>query len=53
MNIRKLLGICEHHWIIIKNNNLTEAGNNRVVGLFIIMQCSKCGKVKHKRLLAN
>lgn len=55
--IRKLLDICEHKWDIIHNEDISYYetwGNERPENpayriRHIILQCEKCGNVKHKK----
>jgi hypothetical protein len=54
--IRKLLGLCEHEWKIIKSIDVYETWDGeRYDGQLpayakIILQCKKCGDIKKKKI---
>ncbi len=50
MNIRKLLGLCEHKWKIIRNVRVFGySGGDIPIYNTIIQECEKCGKLKKFR----
>jgi uncharacterized protein (DUF3820 family) len=55
MNLKQLLGICEHKWKIIKEVKVFGRYSDRVrsdlpESFEHILQCEKCGIVKKKKL---
>jgi hypothetical protein len=50
MNIRKLLGLCEHKWKIIFTANVSRYIDNSIVGQNHTLQCEKCGMIKVKKV---
>ena len=49
MNLKQLLGICEHKWKIYAHGEI-ENENGQKIHDKIILQCEKCGKIKRKEL---
>lgn len=49
MNLRKLLGLCEHKWKIHKWSYIIDEYGKKV-GIYYNLQCEKCGYIKIKRL---
>jgi len=49
MNLRKLLGLCEHKWKIIIQNKIFRTRDKVECGEMIISQCEKCGKIKEQQ----
>ena len=48
--IRKLLGLCEHRWVIIREVQMTSDEALTIpVGTKFVMQCDKCGNIKTKK----
>jgi hypothetical protein len=56
LNLRKLLGLCEHVWKLIDKaevyRHLPSAAPTQAdaVGTIYTQQCEKCGKIKHYRV---
>ena len=48
MNIRKLLGLCEHQWKIIHTAKVYCL--NEQIGHIHTLQCTKCGKITSKKV---
>lgn len=44
-----LFGGCQHKWIVIKENKLTES--KYYVGYSYVLQCEKCGEIKHRQFM--
>lgn len=52
MNLKQLLGICEHKWILLHHWDMLHApedGGGKS-GHKYILQCKKCGKIEKKRV---
>lgn len=49
MNLKQLLGLCEHKWKVYSEHNLVTS-NGAVSGAVLILQCEKCGKIKSKEV---
>lgn len=45
--LRKILGLCDHQWVIIKEVRVFESEHDdRPIGDKYILQCSHCGNIK-------
>lgn len=50
-SLKELLGFCKHKWVAVKEFNLTNTFHSSiVVGKIYVMQCEKCGNIKHTQL---
>ena len=52
--IRKLLGLCNHRWIVLRQVRLDACDDDGTVlkrGARFILRCEHCGAVKKKDLL--
>ena len=49
MNIRKLLGLCEHKWKMIHTSKVCRCSDETIVGYNYTLQCQKCGVIKVKK----
>lgn len=48
--LKKLLGLCEHKWEIIKEDNILSQNESDVaIGRYYILQCKNCGNIKCKK----
>lgn len=47
MNLKKLLGICEHIWDLIETGVVCSGWGPTQ---FVILRCRKCGAMKRKEL---
>lgn len=44
---------CWHHWTSIREDRVFEhSGSERPCGTYYVLQCSKCGNIKGKKVLA-
>lgn len=54
MNLRKLLGLCEHKWKIIATRKTFESVDDPAIDLPVViekvLQCQNCGDIKVKRV---
>lgn len=51
MNIRKLLGLCEHEWEKLDEYGvLSPFGSQPVLHTVYLIQCSKCLKIKKQKV---
>lgn len=48
-NLKQLLGICEHKWVVNEKINVFDGGE-LPVATKIILRCEKCGKIKSKEV---
>lgn len=51
MTLIERFGFCSHKWKELNCNKLLITGTNIQVGYLYVLQCEKCGKLKHKKLL--
>lgn len=48
--LRKLLGLCNHQWVILSSSRVFEfESDSRPIGENIILQCKHCGDIKTKK----
>jgi hypothetical protein len=49
--IRKMLGVCEHKWTIIRETDVYEKSISLEMPNYrnIVLQCEHCGNIKVKR----
>jgi hypothetical protein len=55
MNLKQLLGICEHKWKQIKEIDVYPTQHGKVISNFFeynkfVLQCEKCGTIKKKKI---
>jgi len=53
MNLKKLLGLCDHKFVNVRQYDLLahEANPPFVLGKLYILRCEKCGILKHKKVV--
>lgn len=51
MNLKQLLGICEHKWNLIREDKVFALSDPKKEqrGIIFILKCEKCGKIKTQR----
>lgn len=49
MNLKQLLGICEHKWKAINGNDLLDEDCTKV-GYLYHLQCEKCGIIRGQQV---
>lgn len=54
MNLRKLIGLCNHYWNVIEEINVFTSKLKRIDGVpqyrDYILKCTHCGYIKVKRV---
>ncbi len=50
MWIRKLLGLCQHKWVLYQEINIQLKYDKRVVEKIYLYHCEHCGAVKEHRV---
>lgn len=50
MNLKQLLGICEHKWIEIKKVNVIDDRYTIPHAFEYHLKCEKCGNIKKRRV---
>ncbi len=45
MNLKQLLGICEHKWKLLSTNKILQE-RKYIIGCVYNLQCEKCGEIK-------
>lgn len=46
---RESMGICDHHWVIIKNIDSYDNPSDKLpYQRRVVLQCDKCGNIKSK-----
>lgn len=49
MNLRKLLGLCEHKWKLMEHWDMVDEYGDKT-GHKYILKCEKCGDIKRERV---
>lgn len=53
MNLRKLLGLCNHEFDEAKMFHIKDAETNDIKSIVVMITCKHCGKVKMTRIKAK
>lgn len=49
-SLRKLLGLCQHKWKVLKHEPILRTFDNANIGDIFTMQCEHCGHIKGMRV---
>lgn len=48
--IRKILGLCVHHWELMSSYRRVRTSDNQIVCHVYVMRCTHCGETKQEFL---